>query len=260
MRLRLVPALIAVAAAMPVAAATAAASVAAAPPAPVFGPPTVCHPIDIGNATSLPWGSDRFATDPAYDVARAVDDTLAILRASSDTLVHMETLRRAVIYLTPLSETGAAKPAAWREQELSRLLAALQADIAKCESAKSPAAEQGLREFDLGYAQAVLYQSERHGGSSARAELARESEGWLTKASARRPDDGALHLGVALATFEGRDHESPTCYAHLERAVALASDPEGLLRRNLMKTMGSFLDASSYDDLAAKVGARAKRA
>jgi hypothetical protein len=172
----------------------------------------------------------------------------------------METLRRAVVYITPLSEQGAAKPAAWREQELAKLLAALQADIAKCESAKSPAAEQGLREFDLGYAQAVLVQSERHGGSSSRAALAKESEGWLTKASARRPDDGALHLGVALATFDGPGHESPTCYAHLERAVALATDPDGLLRRNLMKTMGAFLDASSYDDLAAKVGARAKRA
>ena len=258
MRLSLVPALIAATAAL--AATAAAATVAAAPPAAVFGPPTVCHPIDIGNATSLPWGSDRFATDPAYDVARAVEDTLAILRASPDTLVHMETLRRAVIYLTPLSETGAAKPAAWREQELGKLLAALQADIAKCESAKSPAAEQGLREFDLGYAQAVLHQSERHGGSSSRAALARESEGWLTKASARRPDDGALHLGVALATFDGPAEASKTCYAHLERAVALATDPDGLLRRNLMKTMGSFLDASSYDDLAAKVGARSKRA
>src|SRR5262245_36884112 len=112
------------------AAALLAASPAASPAAPaaVVGPPTVCHPIDIGDATSLPWGSAPFGTDADYDVARTVDDTLAILRGSSDTLVHMETLRRAVIYLTPLSEAGAARPAAWREQEIGRLLAGLQAD------------------------------------------------------------------------------------------------------------------------------------
>ena len=256
MRNRLLPTLIAAT----LAAAPAAAALTAAPAAAVFGPPTVCHPIDIGNATSLPWGSDRFGADPAYDVAKTVDDTLGILRASSDTLVHMETVRRAVVYLTPLSDSGAAKPAAWREQEIARLLAGLQADVAKSEESKAPAAELGLREFDIGYVQAVLWQSERHGGSSARAELAKEFEGWLTKAAARRPDDGALHLGVALATFDGCGKESSICSTHLERAVALATDPDGLLRRNLMKTMGSFLDASSYDDLAAKVGARAKRA
>ena len=34
---------------------------AAAAPA-VLGPPTVCHPIDIGSAQSLPWGDGPFAT------------------------------------------------------------------------------------------------------------------------------------------------------------------------------------------------------
>ena len=247
---------------------------AAAAPA-VLGPPTVCHPIDIGNAKSLPWGGAPFATAADYDVARTVDDTLAILRDSPDTLVHMETLRRAVIYLTPLSDAGKAKPEAWRETEVARLLAALQADVSKgttsgagAKAAKSEHAcsatavaadpALGLRTFDVGYLQAVLWQSDRFGSDSARAELASEMKGWLDKAAALRPDDGALHLGVALATFEGQ--ESPACYAHLDKAVAAATDPDGLLRRNLMSTMGRFLGASSYDDLVAKVGAHVKRA
>jgi len=238
---------------------------AAAAPA-VLGPPTVCHSIDIGTAQSLPWGSASFAASPDYDVARTVDDTLAILRDSKDTLVHMETLRRAVIYLTPLSDAGKAKPEAWRDAEVARLLAALQADVSKCTpsagatGAKATAADPalGLRTFDVGYLQAVLWQSERHGSEAARAELAAEMKGWLDKAAALRPDDGALHLGVALATYDGQD--SPGCYAHLDKAVVLATDPDGLLRRNLMSTMGQFLGASSYDDLVAKVGAHVKRA
>jgi hypothetical protein len=249
---------------------------AAAAPA-VLGPPTVCHPIDIGNAKSLPWGSAPFAASTDYDVARTVDDTLAILRESPDTLVHMETLRRAVIYLTPMSDAGKAKPEDWRQAQIGRLLAALQADVSKCTTGAAakdapaakpehscPAAAEvanealGLRTFDVGYLQALLYQSEQHGVGKGRAELASEMRASLDRAAALRPDDGALHLGVALATYDGQ--ESPSCYAHLDKAVALATDPDGLLRRNLMSTMGKFLGASSYDDLVAKVGAHVKRA
>jgi hypothetical protein len=233
---------------------------AAAAPA-VLGPPTVCHPIDIGSAQSLPWGDGPFATAPGYDVARTVDDTLAILRDSPDTLVHMETLRRAVISLTTLSDAGKARPADWRDAQLARLQAALEADVSKCTPSAGAAAADpalGLRTFDVGYLQAVLWQSERQGTDAARAELAASSKAWLDKAAALRPDDGALHLGVALATFDGEG--SAGCYAHLDKAVAQATDPDGLLRRNLMSTMGRFLGASSYDDLVAKVGAHVKRA
>lgn len=246
----------AVLAAIPLSAAPA---VAASVPAAVFGPPTICHPIDIGQAHSLPWGTGNFGASADYDLTHTVDDTLAILRDSPDTLVHMETLRRAAIYLTTLSEVGAAKPAEWREQQLERLLTALHADVAEC--TPSPAsrratsdAAQGLRVFDVGYLQAVLFQSERHGTAAVRKEQVSEFEGRLSKAAALRPDDGALHLGFALATFDGQPPSS-TCYAHLDRAVALATDPDGLLRRNLLNTMGRFLGASSYDDLAAKVSA-----
>jgi hypothetical protein len=268
----------AVLAAIPLASAPAA---AASVPAAVFGPPTICHPIDIGQAQSLPWGGSRFEASADYDLARTVDDTLAILRASPDTLVHMETLRRAAIYLTTLSDVGAAKPAAWREQQLGRLLAALQADVAQCaqsaQDSTKPAtsaksgdsacdaskhaasdAALGLRQFDVGYLQAVLVQSERHDTAGASKLQISDFETWLGKAAALRPDDGALHLGFALATYDSHP-PSATCYAHLDKAVALATDPDGLLRRNLMNTMGQFLGAKSYDDLAAQVSAH-KRA
>jgi len=226
--------------------------------APALGPPTICHPIDIGDARSLPWGDSPFSVAADYDVGRAVEDTLAILRESSDTLVHMETLRRAAICLADLSEAGAARPAEWRQAQLERLQTALQADVAERAPGAAGGAEEaarGLRIFDLGYLEAVLLQSERHGTGASRAERTAESRGWLDQAAALRPDDGALQLGFALALYDGQP-ASTTCYAHLERAVALATDPDGLLRRNLLGTMGRFLGASSYDDLAAKVGAR----
>lgn len=248
-----------------------------------LGPPTICHPLDIGQAKSLPWGSSGFQIAADYDVARTVDDTLAILRASPDTLVHMETLRRAAIYLTPLSGAGEARPAAWRAAQLARLASALEADVAQLQPADkcllpAPAAAAwgdgagcaavvrsdadaalGLRSFDVGYLQAILWQAGQQGTQAERDEQRAEFATRLEKASALRPDDGALHLGIALATYDGRT-DSAACYAHLERVVALAAEPDGLLRRNLMSTMGSFLGASSYDDLVAKVAARGKRA
>lgn len=66
------------------------------------GPPLICHPYDIGNAQSLPWGHvyergwDN--KDPGYDVDRLAGDTLKILNSTTPVLVRMETLRRAVIY------------------------------------------------------------------------------------------------------------------------------------------------------------------
>jgi hypothetical protein len=63
------------------------------------GPPLVCFPFDIGTARSLPMGTGGWkATDPTYNVAHLVDDTLGLLTPDTPVLVRMETLRRATIY------------------------------------------------------------------------------------------------------------------------------------------------------------------
>ncbi len=64
----------------------------------VAGPPLICHPVDIGEATSLPWGSGAFAQRRDYSPRQVVDDTLALLAKEPSVLVHMETLRRAALY------------------------------------------------------------------------------------------------------------------------------------------------------------------
>ncbi len=64
------------------------------------GPPAVCHPIDIGNAKSLPWraGSNYNMADPSYDLSRLSADTLALLTTGTPIKVRMETMRRAALY------------------------------------------------------------------------------------------------------------------------------------------------------------------
>ena len=67
--------------------------------APVLaGPPLLCHPFDIGDARSLPWGPDWSQGRSEYNVANLVADTEAILTPTAPVIVRMETLRRAALY------------------------------------------------------------------------------------------------------------------------------------------------------------------
>jgi hypothetical protein len=114
-------------------AAALAAALFAARPA-LAGPPLLCFPFDIGTARSLPMGAGNWhATDPSYNIAHLVDDTLALLTPQTPVLVRMETLRRATIY----ASTDAAVADA--------LLQALQARASK------PTADAPLAVFDFGY-------------------------------------------------------------------------------------------------------------
>jgi hypothetical protein len=65
------------------------------------GPPLICHPIDIGNARSLPWNTQNPGWNgmlPDYNVSHLVQDTLTLLQPDTPVQVRMETLRRAAIY------------------------------------------------------------------------------------------------------------------------------------------------------------------
>jgi hypothetical protein len=99
------------------------------------GPPLICFPFDIGTARSLPMGHAHWHdTDPNYDVARLVEDTLALLTPVAPVNVRMETIRRATIYAS--KDPAIAKA----------LLAAVQ------ERAQHPQpAAAALAVFDFGY-------------------------------------------------------------------------------------------------------------
>lgn len=69
-------------------------------PAPAHaGPPTICHPVAIGEARSLPMGRDLMDLARTYDADNVIKDTLAILKTAEPPLVRMETLRRATLYV-----------------------------------------------------------------------------------------------------------------------------------------------------------------
>jgi hypothetical protein len=122
----------------------------------VAGPPLVCHPIQIGNARSLPGGSGPFGIKSDYNRGKLVEETLELLNPEMPVLVRMETLRRATLYASGIYRGDNA----WKNQSeedrriafelLSRLMArALQT----AENANS------MARFDVGYLMACYEQA-----------------------------------------------------------------------------------------------------
>ncbi len=100
------------------------------------GPPLICHPIEIGQAKSLPWVEFNYRGRTDYDLKNLSRDTLAILDSHTPVLVRMETLRRATIY------------ARQDPQVAKELITRLQERAANSDVAGRPDA---LAWFDVGY-------------------------------------------------------------------------------------------------------------
>jgi hypothetical protein len=189
------------------------------------GPPFICHPFEIGSATSLPWTDGHYlGMRGDYDIMRVVTDTEALLKADMPTLARMETLRRAVLYASqkrPLAE---------------RLVAAL---AARVETADKAGRTDALALFDLGYTLEAMSEVERlghHMGSDltirgrALAGMTRPDDGraLILKSAALRADDAGI--AFALALIERPEDKQP----HLLKARAGAKQ-DRLLAANLTK-------------------------
>jgi hypothetical protein len=219
------------------------------------GPPAICFRIDIGSASSIPWGfGSMFEAAWYYDTTEIVDDTLELLDGSDDVLVHMETLRRAVVLLAGLDGNKAERGVDWSNTEADRLLAALRSRTtaalavsagAKADADAKRAAEhiRGLAHFDLGYALAAAHQSGLRRGATQMA--------CFDMAIKLRPDDGAISFGAAVASFSG-NKPTPVLYDHLARAMEQGRK-HGPLRKNMVKILGGVLGADSYSALASLV-------
>jgi len=172
------------------------------------GPPLICHPYDIGDAKSLPWGavSAFNSPDPAYNVQNLVNDTLAILDQSPAILVRMETLRRAVLY-------GA------KDHTVARALLAQLKDRETKPSA--------VTYFDYGYFLASL--SQIHWLYKEDLSAGVDGYQFVQKALTLAPDSPEMHFAAAImAASPPRPAERD---AHLAKARAAKSD--GLLAQNL---------------------------
>jgi hypothetical protein len=98
------------------------------------GPPLLCFPYEIGDATSLPMGTGGWqAVDRRYDISHLVPDTLALLTPETPIITRMETLRRATVYASKSATVASA------------LLDTLQA------RASRPSPDVALAVFDFGY-------------------------------------------------------------------------------------------------------------
>jgi hypothetical protein len=182
------------------------------------GPPLICHPIEIGQAKSLPWVDWTRKANGSYDLKNLTRDTLAILDSSAPVLVRMETLRRATVYARQDPQVA--------KELLTRLQA--RADIAA--AAGHP---EALAWFDVGYLAATYKQWIGSGTPYFRGEpnpaTGLDGYGLIQKAITLRGKDPEMEFAAALVTLRGpeSDHQD-----HVRKAMAGAkNDP--LLAQNL---------------------------
>lgn len=209
------------------------------------GPPLICHPIDIGDARSLPWVSDTWnlSGNENYDINHLVDDTLALLSPSMPPLVRMETLRRATLY--------AQKNPTLAQQLLARLKArAVESD--------SNGRSDALAWFDAGYLAETykqanwLFKKAVDGSNKwTREEKVNPATGidgyaWVEKAIKLRGGDAEMEFAAAVITVNGSSSQvangssDPSArghHEHLQKALAGAKS-DVLLAKNIATHFG----------------------
>jgi len=205
------------------------------------GPPLVCHTFDIGNAKSLPWVSHGWSLTgtETYDTKNLASDTIAILDADSTVLVHMETLRRAMLF-------GQKDPAAGK-QLLIKLVAR-----ANAASKNTPAA--ALASFDLGYLAETYSQYQWVYKTAANPAQGLDGYARVRQALAIRGNDPQMEFAAALMTLSAPASERQE---HTQKAlVGAKNDP--LLARNLSahfqspqtETMADMISRAPYVKVA----------
>jgi len=190
------------------------------------GLPLICHPIEIGEAKSLPWISHTWNLNggETYDTKNLVRDTLEILVPGAPVLVRMETLRRGTLY-------SRKDPIAAKE-----LFTRLQARASAAEASGHPDA---LAWFDVGYLAETYKQwigkNMPHLTDGLRMDPnpAAGVDGYalVKKAIELRGLDPQMEFAAALITLSGPQAEHRE---HAQKAIAGAkSDP--LLAQNLAR-------------------------
>jgi hypothetical protein len=176
------------------------------------GPALICHPIEIGQAQSLPWVEWNHRGSTGYDLKNVTRDTLAILDSNAPVLVRMETLRRATIYARQDSEVA---------KELSTRL---QARAANSDAAGQPDA---LAWFDAGYLAEAYKQWIGKGEPSPAVAL--DGYSLVRKAISLRGSDPQMEFAAALITLAGPENVHQD---HVRKAIAGATN-DPLLAQNL---------------------------
>lgn len=202
-----------------------------------FGPPLVCFEYNIGGAISLPWGTDpkdSFDIDPAFDVRDLIPQTIKILHESNDTIVHMETLRRAVIYAARTD----GKLAKTKEASLECRLVALVLDSSLKRIANDP--KSPLPWIDAGYA---IGATTHMGGSLGHSV---EFAGHFEKAILVSPDNAAVSFAAAAGYL---DSPKDSKWQHYLKLSLLQAEPGSLVRKNIVAFSEHYLGSEVFEDL-----------
>jgi hypothetical protein len=176
------------------------------------GPPLICHPIEIGQAKSLPWVEFNHRGGTDYDLTNLSRDTMAILDSRTPVLVRMETLRRATIY-------ARQDPLAAKE-----LITRLQGRAAHSDTAGHPDA---LAWFDVGYLAEAYKQWLGNREPNPAAGL--DGYSLVRKAISLRGSDPEMEFAAALITLPGPDSAHRD---HVQKVIAGAKG-DSLLAQNL---------------------------
>jgi hypothetical protein len=190
------------------------------------GPPLICHPYTIGDATSLPWsnGPDKFSVKSDYEVNNVVNDTLALLKPDTPIIVRMETLRRATIYTLWHPRNKDATFKTHGQQLADELLAQL---LTRMPTTARKDTAATLAMFDAGY----LLSSYRQSGWQTKQHASIDAYALVRKA-AEQSGDATMEFAAALST-----PDKASRHAHLQKALANASEGS-LLARNLVSHFG----------------------
>ena len=174
------------------------------------GPPLLCHPYDIGDAKTLPWGSGWMNEAPGYDLNLLIGDTEALLTPATPVIVRMETLRRASLYASRDPKIAAAL--------VDRM------------SARAAHGDP-LALVDAAYTGEALREAALVNHQDAIAAIAKAVDPWslVDKSIAARPDDAAFQFAAAMI-YAAKDRT--TSQAHAEKA-RLGAKSDALLARNL---------------------------
>lgn len=216
---------------------------------PMFGPPTLCVPLDIGTAKSLPFGEGAFERHPDYRIEGLRGDTLTILAASNDAEVHFETLRRASVYL--MSEGKAERK---KRQSAASIAAALHRGLRSraldvLSDPSSTQQQQSLAWFDLG-----LFELDMK-----ILGMPQQGRTWryLEQAGRLQSDDPTMSTLLFAAGFSQR--KSGWWKPHLSRALARREQMQPRTRRNLLTLTGRFLQAKDMESLLRDYGPKAAK-
>jgi len=194
------------------------------------GPPLLCHPIEIGNAKSLPWtGADWRDVKKDYDLNRLVADTLDLLQPDTPILARMETLRRATIYAVWAKrdhEVGmTVKDNKIADELQARLMERIREAVRQGKSAS-------LALFDAGYLDSCYKQAGYK--SNINAPSLAEGYAMVRKGSAHHGGSPEIEFALALISQHPRQAAHRE---HLQKAIAGAKEGS-LLAQNLVKHFG----------------------